>query len=392
MSYLDKARVLHSFTSKELKEICKDNNLKGYSSLSKPNLIDFILQNLSEDNVKEILMEKGKISEDEVTDEEIIASLNKLRKIDNKAYLTYLLQSLNVKELRALCKEYYLEDCSRYSKKSDLLDYILDSLSEEEHQRVLYNNELEIISKEINLALKKINGEDRENILEINIVNPENHEVEISFKGWNWDTKSYLSITPSNINDPERDCDCRTGANMGFCSHFWVGFILSLKEEYFNLSDWTLTKLPDNLEELIDPIKLSAARTGEERPRSNDKRRLVDESSDSAVLMKFLNNSITIYEGEILDIVERQSDFQGNVTIYYHITLKDVRLGPRVYRKSDFREEDIVDIEKLKIRISEKLQNDQKLKVNDKLSINGKLDKDNFWGILVKNIRKVQKL
>ena len=118
----------------------------------------------------------------------------------------------------------------------------------------------------------------------------------------------------------------------------------------------------------------------------------MDESSDSAVLMKFLNNSITIYESEILDIVERQSDFQGNITIYYHITLKDVRLGPRVNRKSDFREEDIVNVENLKIRISEKLQNDNKLKVNDKLSINGKLDKDNFWGIMVKNIRKVQKL
>ena len=38
---------------------------------------------------------------------------------------------------------------------------------------------------------------------------PEEHEVEIVYKGFNWEVTSYLSITLENIHDPERDCDCR---------------------------------------------------------------------------------------------------------------------------------------------------------------------------------------
>ncbi|MFX0080706.1 MAG: Rho termination factor N-terminal domain-containing protein [Candidatus Hodarchaeota archaeon] len=313
------------------------------------------------------------------------------RKLDNKKYLNYLLHSLNVDDLKKICRDFEIKGFSRL-KKSELIEFVLDSLSEEELGDLLDQKELEIILDGINLALKKINGEDRESVSEINIVNPENHEIEISFKGFNWEVSSFLSITPKNIDDPDRDCDCRIGSNMGFCSHFWVGFILSLKEGFFNLKDWTLTNLPDDFEDRIKPLKISTAGIGGEQLHEAGKISLIDESSDSALLIKFLNISITVYEGEILDIVERQSDFQGNVTTYYHITLKDVKLGPRIYRKGDFREEDIVNVEKLKIRVSEKLQNDNNLKVNEKLSINGKLDKDNFWGIIVKNIRKVQKL
>ncbi|MFX1477711.1 MAG: Rho termination factor N-terminal domain-containing protein [Promethearchaeota archaeon] len=389
MSHFDRARVLNTFSSKELKEICKDNDLKGYSSLSKQNLIDFVLQNLSDEIVKEILIAKGIISEDEVTDEKVLSSMNKLRKVDDRRYLTYIMQSLNVKELKVVCKEYYLEECSRHTKKKDLIEYIIDSLSEEEHRRVLYNYELKVISKELDLALKKINGEDRESVAEINIVNPENHEVEISFKGWNWDTKSYISITPGNINDPERDCDCRIGSNMGFCSHFWVGVILSLKENFFQLSDWTLTKLPDNFKELIEPIQLSTSGIGRGQPRAA---KLVDESSDSTILTKFIDKPITIYKGEISEIEERQSEFQDHISVFYHVTLSNIRIGPRIYRNIDFKEEDIVEVDKLKLRISQNLQTENDLKINDKISVNGKLEKDSFWGIIVKNIRKVQKL
>ncbi|MFW9785012.1 MAG: Rho termination factor N-terminal domain-containing protein, partial [Candidatus Heimdallarchaeota archaeon] len=313
------------------------------------------------------------------------------RQIDNKTYLNYLLQSLNVDELKKICRGFNIKGFSRY-KKSELIEFILDSLSEEELEEVINQKELDIISNEMNLALKKINGEDRESIVDIKIVNPENHEVELSFKGFNWEVESYLSITSKNIKDPERDCDCRVGANMGLCSHFWVGFILSLKEGYFKLNEWTLSKLPDNFEEKIKSVKISTSDTGKEQARGGVKKTLIDESSDSAVLMKFLDTSVSIYEGEISEIVERQSEFQGNVSVYYHLTLKNVRIGPRITKKSDFREEDIVNVENLKIRVSERLQTDNNLKLKDKISVNGKLEKDNFWGIMVKNIRKVQKL
>lgn len=313
------------------------------------------------------------------------------RQIDNKTYLNYLLQSLNVDELKKICRGFNIKGFSRY-KKSELIEFILDSLSEEELEEVINQKELDIISNEMNLALKKINGEDRESIVDIKIVNPENHEVELSFKGFNWEVESYLSITSKNIKDPERDCDCRVGANMGLCSHFWVGFILSLKEGYFKLNEWTLSKLPDNFEEKIKSVKISTSDTGKEQARGGAKKTLIDESSDNAVLMKFLDTSVSIYEGDISEIVERQSEFQGNVSVYYHLTLKNVKIGPRITKKSDFREEDIVNVENLKIRVSERLHTDNNLKLKDKISVNGKLEKDNFWGIMVKNIRKVQKL
>jgi hypothetical protein len=313
------------------------------------------------------------------------------RQIDDKKYLNYLLQSLGVDDLKQICRDFEIKGYSKL-KKSEIIEFILDSLSEEELEDLILQKEIEIISGEINLAFKKINGEDRESISEIKIVNPKNNEIEVSFKGFNWEVSSYLSITPKNVQDPERDCDCRIGASMGLCSHFWIGFIISLKEGFFNLNDWTLTRLPDDFEKRVKSVKISTTDKGEKQAKGSGKISLVDESSDNAILMKLINNSVSVYEGEIVEITERQSEFQGNITIYYHITLKDVKLGPRIYRKSDFREEDIVSIESLKIRISEKLQKDTKLKVKNKISVNGKLDKDNFWGIMVKNIRKIQKL
>jgi len=309
------------------------------------------------------------------------------RKVEDKIYLSYLLQSLNVDDLKQICRDFDIKGFSKLTK-AKLIEFILDSLAEEEISELLKHKELEIISKEIDLAFKKINGEDRESISAIKIVNPDNHEIEILFKGFNWETTSFLSIKKENIENPERDCDCRIGSNMGFCNHFWVGFIFSLKEGYFKLPDWTLTLLPDDFEEKIKSIKLSKGEIGDEKAKSVS---IVDESSDSFQLLGYVGKSITVYEGKIENILERQQDFQGNITTYYVITLKNAKFGPRVQKKRDFREEDIIKIEKLKLRISEKLKNDHDLKDGDMIGGNGKLTKDNFLGFIVKNIRKIEK-
>ncbi|MHA2130887.1 MAG: hypothetical protein ACW99L_13030, partial [Promethearchaeota archaeon] len=169
------------------------------------------------------------------------------RKIDDRTYLKYLMQYLNVDGLKQICRDFQIKGFSKF-KKSELVEFILDSLSEEEFEELLSQKELAIISDSISLALKKISGEDRESISEIKIVNPDAHEIEISFKGFNWEIGSYLSITPENVNDPERDCDCRIGSNLGFCGHFWVGFIYSLKKNWIKLEDWTLTLIPLDFE------------------------------------------------------------------------------------------------------------------------------------------------
>ncbi len=310
------------------------------------------------------------------------------RQIEDKTYLNYLLQSTKIDDLKQICRDFQIKGYSKFTKVK-LVEFILDSLADEEISEVIENNEIEIISREINLALKKINGEDRESIEAIKTVNPDLHEIEIQFKGFNWETTSFLSITEETIDNPERDCDCRIGSNMGFCNHFWVGFIFSLKEGYFKLSDWTLTILPDEFEKKIKSIKLSKEGSAEGVSEAVS---LVDESSESFLLMNHVGKSITVYEGEVEDILERQQDFQGNITVYYVVTLKNARFGPRVQKKSDFREDDIEDIDKLKLRISEKLYNEQNFKVGDKIGGNGKLTKDNFLGFIVKNIRKIEKI
>jgi len=312
------------------------------------------------------------------------------RQIDDRTYLNYIMQSLNLDALKQLCRDFELKGYSKL-KKVDLIDFILDSLSEEELKELLKAKELEIISDGIDLAIKKIKGENRESLVEIKVVNPDENEIELFFKGWNWEVNSFLSITPKNIKDPERDCDCRIGSNMGFCSHFWVGFILSLKEGFFKLKDWNLTILPEDFEDRIKSIKLSTS--GEEGDSQGESIRLVDDSSEDSQLMSFLNSSITVYEGEITEILEKQSEFQGNITTFYIVTLKNVKMGPRVQKKSDFRETDVKKVDNLNLRISEKLKDDTEIKIGDKINGNGKLMKDNFLKMfIVKNVRKIQKI
>ena len=307
------------------------------------------------------------------------------REIDDKTYLNFLLQSLNVDDLKQICRDFEIKGFSKL-KKSELIDFILDSLAEEEFKELLKQKELEIISNGINLALKKINGEDRESIADIKIVNPNEHEIQLQFKGWNWEVSSFLSITPTNINNPERDCDCRIGSEMGFCSHFWIGFIYSLKQGWFKINDWTLTILPEDFEEKIKNIALTEAKIGEKS------KVLIDETSTKGKLRNYINSRVTVYEGEISDVQRRESEFQGNITIFYLITLKNVRFGPQLKKKSDYDEDDIDTIESLKLRVSDNLFEKANLSVSDKLSCNGGVNKDNFWGLMLKRVSKLQKL
>ena len=309
------------------------------------------------------------------------------RKIDDRTYLMYLLQYFNVDNLKQICREFGIKGFSKL-KKAELIDFILDSLAEEEMAELLKKREVEIVSDGIKVALKKINGEDpRESIGRIKIVNPEEHEIEILFKGMSWEITSFLSITEKNIGNPERDCDCRIGSNMGFCNHFWVGFIYSLKQNWFKLKDWTLTQLPEDFAQKIKAIKIATTATSGDRTEGTG---LVDESSNGFQMMGLVNTSVTVYEGEITGIVEKQAEFQGNVTTFYIVSLKNLRFGPRITKKSDFKEEDVKEAEELKLRVSHKLHDDTNLENGMKLKFNGKLEKDSAWGFIVKNVRKIE--
>jgi len=207
------------------------------------------------------------------------------RKIEDKTYLNYLLQSLNVDDLKQICRDFNIKGFSQW-KKVEIIENILSFLSEEEQKELIKEKELDIISDSLDLAVKKIKGVEREKLSAIRIANEEEHLVEIDFEGFNWNSSSYLAINPQNIDNPERDCDCRIGANMGFCSHFWVGFILSLKRNYFQLKDWTLTILPEDFEKKIQNIEISVILGEQDKAEVLT---LVDTSSEDAELIKHLD-------------------------------------------------------------------------------------------------------
>ena len=297
------------------------------------------------------------------------------RRIDDKTYLKYLLQSLNADELKQICRDFGIKGFSKFNK-AGLIDFILDSSAEEELTDLLQKKEEEIISSEINTALNKINGDDRESITYIKVVNEKNHEIELKFKGFNWSSESYLAITSKNINDPERDCDCRVGSNMGFCNHFWVGFIYSLKKDYFKLSDWKTTILPKDFEKNIKGIVIKNGI-------------LINEGAPSSLLAK--HKRITIYEAEITGIEEKEDDFQGNITVYNLITLKDIEFGPQLKNKSDYRKVDIENLDELIIRVSEKQFSSDNFKLGDKITCNGGVNKDRMLGFMLKRVTALKK-
>jgi hypothetical protein len=297
------------------------------------------------------------------------------REMDDKTYSKYLLQSLNLDELKQICRDFGIKGYSKF-KKSEMVDFILDSFAEEELKDFLDQNEENIISSEIDTAINKINGDDRESIVNIKVVNDRNNEIELKFKGFNWTSESYLSITPKNINDPERDCDCRVGSNMGFCNHFWIGFIYSLKKDYFKLSDWKTTTLPKDFKTKVENIVIKDGS-------------LINEGAPSSLLAK--HKRITVYDAEITNIEEKEDDFQGNITTYYLLSLKDIEFGPQLKKKSDYRKEDLEKLDELKIRASEKLYSSDKFKLGDRITCNGGVNKDRTLGFMLKRVTGLKK-
>jgi hypothetical protein len=376
ISYIIKS--LGKLRVKDLKDICRNYEISGYSSLRKAEIVSLIARTLSEPNIKKILKQKGIIKGEITSNEEIVQEVATDREIDNRTYLEYLLASIKVKELKQVCRDFLLRGYSG-KKKLELIEFILDSLSEEEFNRLLYNKELEIISEGIDLAINKIKGKDRENLKEIRVVNPELNEIELFFKGFNWEITSFLSITQKNIKDPDRDCDCRIGASGGFCSHFWTGFIFSLKRGYFNLDDWTLTRLPEDFQEQIDSIEIYGDIVSEGEKSDAKEFTLIDAESRAGVLLKHLDKRVTVYKGEISNIERVESEFQEHITIYYLIDLEDVEIGPQLKRKKDFDESKISKLENLKVRLSEnKFEQISSIKPGDQFGCNGTVNYDDF--------------
>jgi hypothetical protein len=179
------------------------------------------------------------------------------RSINDHRYINYLFQSLKMDELKAIAKDHNISGYSKLNH-SELIEYLILNLTDEEIRDFIIENEKEIISKEITVSRQILNEEYKEILKEIRIINQDAHEIELEFEGVvsEWKTISYLIINEENIDNPERFCDCKVGNESGFCPHFWIGFIKSYQLDYFNLNDWKLTYLPINFKNQINDFKL----------------------------------------------------------------------------------------------------------------------------------------
>ncbi|MEJ2252355.1 MAG: Rho termination factor N-terminal domain-containing protein [Candidatus Lokiarchaeota archaeon] len=74
--------LLQSLNVKELNQICRDHKLKGYSALKKQFLIDFIIDNLTEDELKYFLV----FNEDRVIEKEIKQAIKVLKHKDTEKF------------------------------------------------------------------------------------------------------------------------------------------------------------------------------------------------------------------------------------------------------------------------------------------------------------------
>jgi len=175
--------------------------------------------------------------------------------LDIEEYLKVLFQSLTLPELKTICKELEIKGYSKY-KKVDLVDFVINSMSDEERKIILAQKELEIIAKEINSGIQIIRGFGQEKIDEIRIRPKNGTTIEVLFKGFNWETESYLELSQDTLQNPERDCDCRVGSENGLCPHFWINVIIAIKKEIISINDWSFTKLPDNFHPQIQNLTI----------------------------------------------------------------------------------------------------------------------------------------
>ncbi len=301
--------------------------------------------------------------------------INLKRKIDSKAYLDQLMQSLTVNDLKQICRDLKIKGFSKL-KKSELVEFILGSLADEEVSALLEEKELEIISKGVNEAFDIIHATHRDSLKTIRIVNDNAHEIEMDFKGLNWETTSFISINKENINNPERDCDCTTGSANGLCRHFWLGVIFSLKKDYFDISDWTLTILPDGFEDRVEDLKITTTKDSGEL-------NLVDGSSGMSFLTENIDSKIYVNSGEVTNVQAKSYNYEGRTVSYYLIDLKDIQISLKD-NQSKFES-----LGALKIRLSEKVYDNSKLKTADRISFEGKIVRNDFTGFLVQNIYSV---
>jgi len=177
------------------------------------------------------------------------------RSIDTDEYLTILLQSLTIDQLKEICREREIKGYSNY-RKDGLISFIILNLDYTEKYRFLIANELKIINSEIKEAVRIILKKSKEKLSDIQI-DEARKEIELRFESPHWNSTNFAEFQNGSLSNPPRDCDCRVGSANGFCPHFWIAFFLAIQKKFFFLREWHVTKLPSNISKIISKLSIT---------------------------------------------------------------------------------------------------------------------------------------
>lgn len=293
-----------------------------------------------------------------------------MAKIEKKGeiYKKRLLSTATSENLKQICRDYKIKGFSS-KKKAELVNLVSVSLSEEEFAKVAEENEEKWLSNVIDNAFGLINSSFANTFKTFKIVNEGASEVEMEFEWFKEASSAYIKITNKNIDNPEFDCDCPIGSSGGFCRHFWLGFIFSLKKGYFDLSNWKLITLPASFATRIENIEIFQSKSGG---------RIFLASKSNSLLQEHVDSEITVREGTIESYEKKSYTYEGNQVEYYLVRLKNADIGKEI-------------IDTIQIRLSSRVFEENALKKGDVINFEGKLVRDQFLGLLVKFINDVSK-
>jgi len=307
--------------------------------------------------------------------------------LDNESKLQILLSSATkdrikmfIKNYNEYCeknnlKEYKLRGYSKFNK-SDLIDFILNSLPDEEKIRILPEIEEETINNLYNDAFDiLLNKNPREKLKDIEYFENFDRGYKIKFKGWNWETETEIILTDEDSIDDFR-CTCRISQDGGLCVHFFAGLISLINQNKIN---------PDNLglffkftPEQIQEIKKFKIEK-EPEPRK------IEDEILLGILGDYEKLKVRVLEGKISFIDKYSSKFQDHETIYYIIGVENGIIEAEIDEELIQEKFNIVSV-----RCSENAMNKYNLKIGDIITFKGSLENDRKHGLLIKNVRKFE--
>jgi len=169
-----------------------------------------------------------------------------------------LMQSFKLKELHHICRKYGVGGYTQH-RKQELINHIAATLEKEKLDKIVKLAQKKIIKQVIDQAREIIRGNSNERIMNLTINDSHPSNINLGFKGKNWEVLTTINFKTEDINQLSYKCNCGEGNNLRYCSHFWVGLIYLLKQNLLDLSEWKLTPLPDQLAEIINTLSFKTS-------------------------------------------------------------------------------------------------------------------------------------